>query len=193
MRPEIKAIYFDLDDTLCAYWNASRYGLRRTFEEANLACGPDKAVEAWRKVFSYFSPEIKSEKWYEKYLESGEPTRTEHMRRVLRELGCFDEELAQKLSNRYAELRDQCLELFPEAEEVLTYLRSHYKLGLITNGPADVQRQEIETLKLSKYFDHILIEGEFKLGKPNVEIFGGARQVGLFAGANAVCGKCFRA
>lgn len=176
MKPDIKAIYFDLDDTLCAYWSASRRGLRAAFEEAELDCGAEKAIEAWRKVFSSFSPEIKSEHWYTRYLESGEPTRTEHMRRTLVELGCADDKVAERLSKRYAELRDQCLELFPEAKEVLSFLRDKYKLGLITNGPADVQRQEIETLEIAGFFDHVLIEGEFKQGKPNIEIFEAARQ-----------------
>ena len=28
----IKVIYFDLDDTLCAYWHACKTGLQKTFE-----------------------------------------------------------------------------------------------------------------------------------------------------------------
>lgn len=179
MKKDIRAVYFDLDDTLCAYWAASRKGLRQAFEDAKLECGVEKAVETWRRVFSCFAPEIKTDHWYEKYLESGEPTRTEHMRRVLRELNCENEGLAKKLSAAYAEHRDSSLALFPEATEVLDFLRSHpksLKLGLITNGPADVQRQEIATLGIEGYFDHVLIEGEFKLGKPHPEIFEEATQ-----------------
>lgn len=32
MLSGVKAIYFDLDDTLCAYWDACKQGLRETFE-----------------------------------------------------------------------------------------------------------------------------------------------------------------
>ncbi|MBA3725712.1 MAG: HAD family hydrolase [Armatimonadetes bacterium] len=180
MKQQIRAIFFDLDDTLCAYWSASRRGLRQAFEEAPLECDPDKAIEAWRNVFSTFSPEIKTDSWYERYLESGEPTRTEHMRRVLTSLGCPSDQLATKLSARYAELRDASLEPFQETHEVLEFLKSKYILGLITNGPADVQRQEIETLGIGEYFDHILIEGEYKLGKPHQEIFDEARRLSGF-------------
>jgi putative hydrolase of the HAD superfamily len=168
---DIRAIYFDLDDTLCAYWAASRKGLREAFEESGIDV--EKGVSAWRKVFSTFSPEIKTERWYEHYLESGEPTRTEHMRRVLEEMGQPDAERAKALSSRYATLRDSHLALFPESQDVLAFLKDsgQFKLGLITNGPADVQRQEIVTLGIGGFFDHILIEGEFKLGKPHLQIF----------------------
>ena len=29
----VRAVYFDLDDTLCAYWEASKFALRRAFED----------------------------------------------------------------------------------------------------------------------------------------------------------------
>ena len=175
MKSKIKAIYFDLDDTLCAYWAASRKGLRATFEEHGFNGETEKAMEAWRSVFKTFSPEVKQSHWYERYLETGEPTRTEHMRRMLAEMGIPDESHAAALSERYAFFRDKNLCLFDEAPEVLSFLSGKYKLGLITNGPADIQRQEIATLGIEKYFDQILIEGEFKIGKPHLAIFDDAR------------------
>lgn len=171
----IKAIYFDLDDTLCAYWAASRKGLRATLDEAGFNGETEKAVEAWKSVFTSFSPEVKQSHWYERYLETGEPTRTEHMRRMLTKLGIEDEAKAAQLSERYAFFRDANLRLFDEAEDVLRFLKGKFKLGLITNGPADIQRQEIATLGIAPYFDQILIEGEFKIGKPHLEIFDDAR------------------
>jgi putative hydrolase of the HAD superfamily len=63
MKSKIKAIYFDLDDTLCAYWAASRKGLRATFDEHGFNGETEKAVEAWRKVFKSFSPEVKQSDW----------------------------------------------------------------------------------------------------------------------------------
>lgn len=175
MNEQIKAIFFDLDDTLCAYWAASRKGLRQAFDEDGFGEESGAAVEAWKKVFKSFSPEIKKSHWYERYLESGEPTRTEHMRRMLAEMGREDMARATRLSERYAHFRDRNLCLFDEAVDVLEFLRGKFKLGLITNGPADIQRQEIATLEIEKYFDHILIEGEFKIGKPHLEIFDDAR------------------
>ncbi|MCL6624127.1 MAG: HAD family hydrolase [Fimbriimonadales bacterium] len=171
MKDVIKAIYFDLDDTLCAYWDASKKALWQALEEASLPVSTESAFEAWRSVFPSFSREIKTPRWYERYLETGEPTRTEHMRRALHALGISDEDLAGRLSQRYADLRNQYLTLYPDVIPVLTELKELFWLGLITNGPADVQREEIRVLGIRKFFQDILIEGEVKVGKPNVRIF----------------------
>lgn len=165
----IRAVYFDLDDTLCGYWAASRQGLTQAMVENGI--DPEVGLTTWRNVFKTFSKEVKTDKWYAHYLESGEPTRTEHLRRTLRDLKMESEELAQTLSHRYAELRNEKLTLFPDALPLLDLLRHRFPLGLITNGPADIQRQEVRQLGIEAYFGQILIEGEFKAGKPSIEIF----------------------
>ncbi|MGQ4827965.1 HAD-IA family hydrolase, partial [Enterococcus faecalis] len=63
------------------------------------------------------------------------------------------------------------MKLFPDALPTLRALKAKYPLGLITNGPADVQRQEIATLGIVRFFDNIFIEGEMLVGKPEPEVF----------------------
>ncbi|HXH60584.1 MAG TPA: HAD family hydrolase [Fimbriimonadaceae bacterium] len=167
----VKSIYFDLDDTLCAYWNAAKKGLRLAFEDhPEHGHAVDDMILYWGEVFREFAPTIKDSHWYPKYLESGETTRVELMRRVLERAGVFDDALASDLSHTYYVERHGALELFPEAREVLEALHGRFTLGLITNGPADIQRQEIETLHIRQYFDHILIEGEMGKGKPHPDV-----------------------
>lgn len=174
----IRAVYFDLDDTLCAYWAASAKGLREAFQEAEI--DPDIGIAEWRTVFPTFAKEIKTDAWYAHYLESGEKTRTEHLRRTLERLSRNEEHLASRISERYAHLRNEYLVLFPDALPLLESLQSRFPLGVITNGPADIQRQEIARLGIERFFGQVLIEGEFKLGKPNPEIFEAAeRHCGL--------------
>ena len=61
---------------------------------------------------------------------------------------------------------------FPGAIETLRRLRTaNIRLGLITNGSADGQRAKIERFSLAGYFDHIQIEGEFGIGKPDARAF----------------------
>ena len=50
-------------------------------------------------------------------------------------------------------------------------MKGRYPLGLITNGPADIQNQEVDTLGIRSYFDNIYIEGEMRVGKPHQEVF----------------------
>jgi len=174
----VRAIYFDLDDTLCGYWDASKSALKLTFERH----GPDgyEAVDLirhWAAAFQEFAPTLKQTKWFEGYLQKGEPTRTEQMRLTLARLGIENEDLASLLSQAYMEERDRALVLFPDAIEVLDLLKSRYPLGLITNGPADVQRQEIGTLAIESYFQNIFIEGEMGEGKPSRAVFERAASV----------------
>lgn len=168
---KIKAIIFDLDDTLCSYFHAVKIALPQTFKVYISHTSVDDFFKTWVEQFHLFCPTIKKSEWYPLYLESGEPTRTELMRRTLAVYGINDDILAKKLSQAYMENRDRALKLFPDSLDVLNSLKSKYKLGLLTNGPADIQRQEIATLGIEKFFDQIWIEGECKVGKPLKEAF----------------------
>lgn len=180
---DVRAIFFDLDDTLCGYWEASKFGLRRTFElHAPEGITPEKMVLHWAVAFRKFVKEVKNPEWYDIYLTSGEPTRTEQMRRTLLEIGVEDEDMAQRLSATYAAERDGALALFEDAIEVLEALKPRYPLGLITNGPADIQRQEIETVGIGRFIDHVFIEGEMRFGKPEPEVFRRAEAAVGFSG-----------
>lgn len=169
----VKAVYFDLDDTLCQYWRAARAGLKAAFEEhPELGHPPEVCLQAWGEAFRDFCPTLKANGWYEEYCKTGEPTRTETMRRTLDVLQRSDDELAASLSEAYMRNRDKHLVLFDEAEEVMKKVQASGRyMGLITNGPADVQRQEVVTTGVEPYFPTVLIEGELGFGKPKKEVF----------------------
>lgn len=168
---DVRAVYFDLDDTLCGYWDAAKIGLEKTFAAAPDLGPTDVVLEHWATEFRVFCGSLKTTPWYPGYLKLGEPTRTELMRLTLLRLGIDDPVRARLLGDQYGRHRDRALELFPEVPAVLDQLQKHFPLGLITNGPADIQRQEIATLDLDRYMTHIFIEGEMGRGKPIVEIF----------------------
>ena len=182
---DVKVVFFDLDDTLCAYWAAAKKGLRLAFEDhQEHGKKTDEMIGHWAEAFREFSPTIKDTHWYSKYLESGETTRVELMRRVLERIGNYDADLAEQLSHTYYVERHAALELFPEVIDVLEKLHKKYKLGLITHGPADIQQQEIETLHLRQFFDYFLIEGEMGYGKPAPEVTELAEKMSGFSGAD---------
>jgi putative hydrolase of the HAD superfamily len=60
---------------------------------------------------------------------------------------------------------------FPETYEVLEALKIKYKLGVITNGYSSVQREKISTVKITDYFDDIIVSGEEDFAKPDPKIF----------------------
>jgi len=173
----VKAIYFDLDDTLCGYWDAAKGGLRAAFEAHPIpGKTTDESLAAWANEFRRFAHELKTSHWYEIYLTQGGVTRVQLINETLEALGLHDPELAWKIGDTYGKERDARLKLFPEVKNVLGALHNRYPLGLITNGPADVQRQEIETLGIGDYFDHVFIEGEMGMGKPHASVMRRAEQ-----------------
>lgn len=190
---DVKGVVFDLDDTLCAYWNASKAALRSAFSQFGPPCKtPDVMIELWAQAFRSFSPTLREAGWYEKYLAKGGPTRTEQMRLALLLAGVDDRRRAEQLSETYARERNANLRLFPDAIEVLERLSARYPLAMITNGPADVQRQEVETLGIARYFKVILIEGEMLVGKPEMEVFRRCEaELGLAAGDLVFVGNSY--
>lgn len=169
----VKAIYFDLDDTLLGYWDASKKGLRETFELCPIpGVSVDHAIDAWGTAFQAFGSQLKGiDELYQAYLTSGERTRMHQMQLTLAALNIEDDDLAALLSKTYMERRDANLRLFDDAIEVLEKLSKRYPLGLITNGPADIQNQEVDTVGIRKYLTNIFIEGEMRIGKPEKEVF----------------------
>jgi putative hydrolase of the HAD superfamily len=87
-------------------------------------------------------------------------------------LGLPDSDLVREIAESYHSMRDALLEPFAGSLEALSAFRARgVRLGLITNGEAAMQRGKIERFKLAPYFDCILVEGEFGLGKPDERVF----------------------
>jgi HAD superfamily hydrolase (TIGR01549 family) len=61
--------------------------------------------------------------------------------------------------------------LYPDADELLVQLKSRYKLGIVTNGVAGLQRRKLEGSGLLHWFDAVAISGEVGIGKPERGIF----------------------
>lgn len=176
--PDVQVVFLDLDDTLCGYWDAAKLGLREAFDEVKPSgFTTEQMTSAWAESFREFAPTLKKTGWYQIYLKEGEPTRTEQMRLTLERLNITDVPLAQAMSKAYMEARDRNLKLFPESLGVLKDLSATYRLGLLTNGPADIQRQEVATTGIEPFFTWICIEGEMDRGKPLPEVFEHCRQL----------------
>lgn len=177
MFSEVKAIYFDLDDTLCGYWDAAKRALAETWEVVPVpGFTPEQLHEAWVEAFRIFADTLKTSHWYEIYLSQGSVTRTQLMREALLRLDIDDAHLAWRLSDEYGRRRAQYLSLFEGARELLDELKPNYVLGVITNGPADIQREELRDLSIEGLFDHFFIEGEMGEGKPEPRVMARATQ-----------------
>ena len=55
--------------------------------------------------------------------------------------------------------------------EVISKLSPFYKMLLVTNGIADVQRPRMEKSEIIKYFEGVVISDEIGFAKPSTEFF----------------------
>ncbi len=80
--------------------------------------------------------------------------------------------LAKRIAADYSCIHREHLKPFDDAYETLDAVRAAgLNVGLITNGPAALQRDKIERFGLQPYMDVIVIEGEFGRGKPDPAVF----------------------
>ena len=99
-------------------------------------------------------------------------TRREIVRRALRHLDLPYSPAAEAMADRFTALRHAAIRPFPGATDTLLRLKdAGVRLGLLSNGDGPTQRGKIERFALEGFFDHIQIEGEFGVGKPDERAF----------------------
>ena len=157
-----KWLLFDADDTLFDYNKAEFVALRKTFEEKGLHCS-DSCHMHYRNInFGLF-------KKLEKGLISSTDLRTKRFELLFQEFGIqlsvkdFSQKYLYNLANN-SMLLDGVL-------KVISTLSPFYKMLLVTNGIADVQRPRLEKSEIIKYFEGIIISEEVGVAKPAAEFF----------------------
>lgn len=201
-----RAVVFDLDDTLIWDERISRRALAETAAEAAERTGTDAgrlaaaakraSDELWRAhapvercdqlgivAFEGMWGHFHGDEDYLRHLREWVPRfRTEVWQRALAEEAAGNDALAAELGAMFARRRRELQDPLPGAEEILRRLRSAgIRVGLLTNGAPDLQREKIEASGLGMFFDAALVSGEIGTGKPDPEIF-----LRLLARLNAV-------
>ena len=152
-------VLFDLDDTLCDYAGARAGRLRKAFRAA-LAHAPGGAgVDLDRVIAESLAIH---------------PHGSDHFAALLARYGLSDPDVVQAARDWYHANRFLGLALFEDAAETLRAVRAAVpgrRIGLITNGPAEVQRDKIDLLDLATHVDFAIISDEFGVAKPDPAIF----------------------
>ncbi len=153
----IKALLFDLDDTLYPERDYIFQGFRHVA----------------RKVAEDFK--IEEHRAYRELLDIFSKDRYRIFDRLVERIG------EKKVSPRYVELEllpryrgaPRKLACYPEVPEMLGRLKQSYKLGLVSNGRAEMQEAKLQLLGLKPYFDHVEISGYYSgaKGKPSPFLF----------------------
>jgi HAD superfamily hydrolase (TIGR01662 family) len=164
----IKALFFDLDDTL----HDSQYPFEKTVEELLPEVASELNMNALYIKFREASD------WLWKDYVAGEMSlvelRTKRMILALKGMDItIDSETARLFQNQY-EYNQSQLKMFPEVPNLLEEIkRKGITVGMITNGPVEHQHSKISSLGLKSHIpiDLIFVSDGVGVAKPNPDIF----------------------
>jgi len=147
----IRLIIFDLDDTLYPEMDFVKSGFRNV-------------SEALSRDFGFQTGEI-----YCLLINAFNEDRKFVFNRVLNTLGINDDAYLTKIISIYRN-HEPKIQLYPDAEKMLPFLKKNFLLGLVTDGFPVTQKLKIEALNIEKYFNKIIYtwEKDGNYSKPSV-------------------------
>lgn len=206
MIPLIKAIFFDLDDTLlwdkrsvqAAFDQTCRFAAERSGidcgaleqavrqEAAELYAGYDTyeftrmiGINPFEGLWGAFDDEGPD---FQRMKEIVPAYRSDAWTRGLQRIGIDIPGLGAELADHFIEARKANPFVYEETFRVLDALKGEYGLLLLTNGSPSLQATKLAiTPEIARYFDHIIVSGAFGRGKPDPAIFRHALQVSGFS------------
>jgi FMN phosphatase YigB (HAD superfamily) len=170
---KLRAIFFDLDDTLCDSRSAFDAGLTAAFDTILAQQGPDldrkRLHGVWREVHGPLFADLSAGRM------NMAQVRGERFVRLLRQIGMEEDgTLSAELNAILGRVQLQHLRLFEETA-LLDRLRPRYPVGIVTNGAddshPDSQRSKIVHLGLQERVDAVWISDSVGSRKPKAAIF----------------------
>jgi putative hydrolase of the HAD superfamily len=166
----VRAVFFDLDDTLLETYYSHEAALKRACEHAAVLF-PNWTAAALRDAFQQGYRRL------ERDLELGCLPRTSQsmFRTVVWEQvleDCrLDPEPARVLAEIYLSERRSSYALYDDVPDTLERLRRRYALVLVTNGLTDIQREKVDAVGLQRWISNLAISSEIGSWKPHAGIF----------------------
>ena len=153
----IEYLFLDLDDTILDFHKAERVAISRTIRAFGVE--PNETILARYHVIN---------QWHWEQLELGKLTRKqvleERFRVLFRELGL--EVDPEACARAYMENLSQGHWFLPGAEEAVERLSKKYRLYLVSNGTASVQKGRMTSANLYRFFEKVFISQEIGYNKP---------------------------
>jgi 2-haloalkanoic acid dehalogenase type II len=164
----MKAVCFDLDGTICDLWEGEGNARTKLIDILSERTGRewDKVSKLYDKKWVNIKREYMS--WVAKGLDEVD-LREKHMNDVFEILGLEDG--ARDLAEFHCKTTMDGIIIYPDAIRVLESMGEKHRLCMITNGPPDWQREKIEKLDITKYFEEIIVSGDLGHHKPDSRIF----------------------
>ncbi len=169
MFHDIQYIYFDLDDTLMDFSNASKKAfehLANHYQWVNNQTTFDIYQKGNHQTWMEF----------EKNLISSYELRSLRFKRFLSNMNLDDKTDPHELNENYIQYLISETTLINGALTLLNFFYNKIPIGILTNGLKEAQRPRLIKADLVHFFNDILVSDEIGFSKPNPEIFKLAKQ-----------------
>ena len=165
METHIDVILFDIDGTLFDQKLAHVMALKEI-------CGTSEMFEGIREevLIKEFS---RADRLALEDFNRGVPidvVREERSEMVLKALG-LDPELSREFTSLFYRIYPTMRAGFPEVEDVIERAMARYRIGIISNGSKDVQREKLVSLGLTGQFEVEVYSEAIGIRKPDRRIF----------------------
>ena len=158
----MEILLLDLDDTILDFHKAERIALGKTIREFGLE--PTEEVLSCYHVIN---------KWHWEQLEKGVMTRAEIL--VNRFAVLFEKQGIAVDAAACAKAYEKNLSMghyfLPGAEEAVDSLSKKYRLFLVSNGTASVQKGRMTSANLYRFFEKVFVSQEIGHTKPSKAYF----------------------
>lgn len=159
MAGQVDTVLFDIDDTLCEYRRSGAELLALAFDRTEI------------------EPFFTIEDYYARYGEFSEVTdtvktlRAECFAAIAEERG-RDPALGRAIARIYAAERDhRNVQPLPGSNEAVASLACDHRLGVVTNGPPDMQAKKLDGIGIMDAFEVVIHAGYDAPAKPDPEPF----------------------
>lgn len=162
----LRAVVFDLDDTLVDHTSAARTASVEWGRANGLAGSDEQLARTWSAIAT---PHYRAYQLRELTFDG---QRRARVREFLPHLDLADDEAADKAFRGYSEVYHASWTSFPDAVPALRRVREAGLLAaVLTNGEHAHQRLKLERVGLVDEVDQVFTSDEFALGKPDPAAF----------------------
>lgn len=173
----IDAIFFDVDNTLLNHSKAEQ----TAFEQTCIDCG----IVQLKEDLSYATEtykRINEELWnaFRNNKLQASDVKVLRFELLCKELLATPNQSTEYIAEYYLSLYEQYWELMPFANHAIEFAKAHTaKVGLITNGFVQQQRNKIARFSWENVFTSVVISGEVGVSKPHPHIFARASELAM--------------
>lgn len=162
-------IFFDLDHTIWDFDKNAEEALQELYVIHELAKLGLPSTEVFIETYTRNNHSLWAQYHVGKITK--DYLREARFRTTFLELGVHPDRIPVGFEDEYVKLCPTKTNLFPDAHEVLTYLKEKYTMHLISNGFKESTEIKIAGSNIGHYFDQIIISETVGVNKPDKAIF----------------------